>query len=152
MNALLESLPAGALLLVHALATWWMAGVIWMVQLVHYPLMALVQPSSWLEYEKQHCSRMTFVVAPAMLLEMASAVLLALRAAMQNEHARLAAFAGLALVFAVWLSTAFVQMPLHARLSQRFDARDHARLVLSNWLRTAVWSARAGLAGWMLMQ
>jgi len=145
MQALIEAAPADALLLVHALATWWMAGVIWMVQLVHYPLMALVSEAYWREYEAQHRRRITFVVMPAMLLELASACWIAAHQ-LAGDGPAWSGLLGLALVLALWLSTFLVQTPLHMRLSQSFDADDHARLVRSNWLRTLAWSARAGLA------
>jgi len=145
MQALIEAAPADALLLVHALATRWMAGVIWMVQLVHYPLMALVSEAYWREYEAQHRRRITFVVMPAMLLELASACWIAAHQ-LAGDGPAWSGLLGLALVLALWLSTFLVQTPLHMRLSQSFDADDHARLVRSNWLRTLAWSARAGLA------
>ncbi len=150
MQYVLDTLPDQALLLVHALSTWWMAGVIWVVQLVHYPLMRLVSPSEWLEYEQQHRRRITLVVGPAMLLELASAVLLALRSLTHEQPRPALALGGLALVLCVWLSTALFQAPLHLKLSERFDALDHERLVRTNWVRTAAWSLRALIAGWLL--
>jgi hypothetical protein len=49
------------------------------------------------------------------------------------------------------LSTALVQVPLHARL-RTADAvpRTVDALVQSNWIRTVTWSLRAVLAAWML--
>ena len=65
---------------------------------------------------------------------------------------RTVAIAGVALVAVLWLSTALVQMPLHARLGREGHAPAVvARLVRSNWLRTLLWSARAILAAWMLV-
>jgi hypothetical protein len=56
-----------------------------------------------------------------------------------------ATWSGLALVGLLWLSTFFVQVPLHARLARGFDAHLHGRLVASSWIRTGAWSARAAL-------
>jgi len=145
MRALIDSLALDSVLIVHAAATCWMAGVIWMVQLVHYPLMALVGSERWREYEAQHRRSITFVVMPAMLLELATAGWIAAHQ-LAGDGPAWSGLLGLALVLALWLSTFLVQTPLHMRLSQRFDADDHARLVRSNWLRTVAWSARAALA------
>jgi hypothetical protein len=41
--------------------------------------------------------------------------------------------------------TAFVSAPLHGQMSERFDAGLHARLLSTNWIRTAAWSSRAGV-------
>jgi hypothetical protein len=61
-----------------------------------------------------------------------------------------AAVAGLVLVGAIWATTALVQVPLHRRLTDGFDATAHRRLVRTNWARTGAWGVRAGLVLWML--
>jgi len=57
------------LVVAHAAATLVMVGVIWFVQVVHYPLMARVSASQFAAYEHEHQNRTTFVVAPTMLIE-----------------------------------------------------------------------------------
>ena len=64
------------LFLSHAAATWYMTGVIWFVQVVHYPLFAAVGSQAFSTYEQRHTSLTTWVVAPPMLVEAATAVLL----------------------------------------------------------------------------
>ncbi len=49
------------------------------------------------------------------------------------------------LLLIIWLSTAFIQIPCHAKLAVDFSTASHVRLVRSNWLRTVAWSLRAGL-------
>ena len=61
-----------------------------------------------------------------------------------------ATMAGATLVLALWLSTFAVQVPLHRRLAQGFDAHSQARLVRTNWARTAMWSARGAVVLWLL--
>ena len=53
--------------LAHCAITWSLVGVIWMVQLVHYPLMRHVTHA----YHAEHMDAMGFFVAPLMLLELA---------------------------------------------------------------------------------
>jgi hypothetical protein len=134
--------------LLHVLATLTMFGAIWIVQIVHYPLFSFVGRAGWAAYEGAHQSRITLVVGPAMVVELVTAVWLVLQ--------RPAAFplwavvAGAVLVGVLWASTAFVQVPLHTALSSdAFDGEAHARLVATNWIRTAAWSARAGLVVWL---
>jgi hypothetical protein len=43
----------------------------------------------------------------------------------------------------IWLSTALLQVPLHNLLARGLDREAVARLVQTNWIRTAAWSARA---------
>ncbi len=54
-----------------------------------------------------------------------------------------------ALLVAIWASTFFWQVPLHAKLLTPNHDGVVAELVRSNWLRTWAWSARAGILLWM---
>ena len=127
----------------HAVATLAMAGVIWFVQIVHYPLFPFAAGDDFERFCEAHQRRTTRVVAPLMLIEAAAASWLLLPG---SGAPRGPALAGWLLVAAIWLLTAGVQVPLHRRLSRGFDPVAAKRLVRSNWLRTAAWTARAILA------
>jgi hypothetical protein len=131
------------LALLHLAPTLFMAGVIWFVQVVHYPLFRGVGEDGFRAYEALHTRRTTWVVLPPMVAELALSIWLVLAA---PAGAAAAAWTGAALVAALWIATFTVQVPCHARLSQGFDERSWRRLVRSNWLRTAMWTARAALA------
>ncbi len=122
-----------------------MFGVIWFVQVVHYPLFLEVGASQFAAYEAAHANRTSYVVAPLMLLELASACLLLLPRLRPPFVVAAEAWAGFALVALIWLSTAFVQVPLHNRLHAGFSAPLIGRLVATNWIRTTAWTARAAL-------
>jgi hypothetical protein len=128
------------LLLVHAAATVALAGLVWFVQVVHYPLFARVGRDAFVRYEAEHVRRTTWVVAPLMLVEAGTALLLL---ALDPSALTLA---GVALLAVVWASTARVQVPLHRRLELGFAADVHRRLVRSNAVRTAAWTGRAAVA------
>ena len=132
------------LLFVHAAATLAMTGLIWFVQLVHYPLFACVDRRGFAEFERRHQARTTWVVAPLMLTELATAV--ALVRTPPGDGWAPWAWAGLLLVAFLWATTALVQVPLHKRLDAGWNADAHRALVRSNWLRTAAWTARAVVA------
>lgn len=57
------------LLAVHVAATWFMVGLIWFVQLVHYPLFARVGRGGFAAYEGAHSWRTTAAIALAWPLE-----------------------------------------------------------------------------------
>ena len=67
---------AGATVWLHLAGTLVMVGVIWYVQLVHYPLMARVNPVGFPEFHREHTRRTGWVVIGPMLVEAATAVLL----------------------------------------------------------------------------
>ena len=136
-----------AIFLANLAATFAMAGVIWTVQLVHYPLFGRVGEAGFAAYAAGHATRITVLVGPLMLAELATAAALVwVRPAAMPVWA---AVVGLVLVVAIWVSTWLVQVPLHAALARGLDATALDRLVATNWVRTAAWTARAGLALWV---
>ena len=135
-------------LMAHAFATIAMAGLVLFVQVVHYPLFARVGRDAFGAYEIEHQARTTVVVAPLMLIELASAAWIAVLT--PEGVPAWAAWFGLALVGLVWGLTFFVAVPLHRRLSRGFDAAAHRRLVAANWPRTLVWCGRGVLAAAMV--
>ena len=139
-----------ALLLSHAVATWGMVAVIWFVQVVHYPLFAAVGLESFARYEALHTTRISFVVMPLMVAELAGAAAFALSPEPLAFATRAERGLGLALVLGLWASTFLLSVPEHARLAGGFDADAHRRLVLTNWVRTVLWSLRGVLVtGWL---
>ncbi|MCL4795522.1 MAG: hypothetical protein KJZ84_13240 [Bryobacteraceae bacterium] len=124
-----------------------MTGLIWTIQIVHYPLFARVGASVFAAYEAEHSARITIIVGPVMLLELAAAIaLVRVRPAFVPAWAT---WTGLALVGVIWASTAFLQIPRHAQLAAGFDPATHAALVATNWIRTAAWTARSALLLWV---
>jgi hypothetical protein len=125
-----------------------LVGLLWMVQLVAYPLFARAGASSFAAYHAAHSSWITLVVGPLMLGELASAALWV--AVRPPEVSPILAWVGLALVLIAWGVTAFVSVPQHAILARGFDAEAHATLVATNWIRTAAWSARGVMLVWIV--
>jgi hypothetical protein len=128
----------------HAFVTLFMTGLIWFVQVVHYPLFDRVGKAEFAGYERQNTRRTGWVVGGTMLLELALALLLV------GSPGGPMAWCGLGLLGIVWLSTAVGQMPAHLRLERGFDAGAHRRLVRGNWIRTVGWTLRGVLAIVML--
>lgn len=143
-----------AILLTHAAATLYMVGVIWMVQLVHYPLFDGVGDDGFASYENRHTRQMTGVVLPAMVIELVTAIALAVPAIRQSDLLSVVpgwmAWLGLALVALIWGVTFTLSVPQHFRLAEGFDPSAHRVLVDTNWLRTVGWTLRAGLVLRML--
>ena len=132
------------LLFAHLGATFYMVGVIWFVQLVHYPLFAEVPDDRFGDYQEKNVRRTTFVVFPGMFVEIVCALLLALDPATEQHFGlNLIAFG---LLLGIWASTALLQVPAHTVLGSGFDPEAHTRLVRTNWIRTVLWSIRGILA------
>jgi hypothetical protein len=136
--------PAVWMLMLHAGATCAMAGVIWFVQVVHYPLFAYVGGGGFTAFHSAHARLTTLVVGPLMVVEAVTAVwLLWLRPA--GVPASLL-WTGVLLVALLWATTFLLAVPRHAGLAGGFDAAVHAELVAINWVRAIAWTARAAVA------
>jgi hypothetical protein len=141
--------------LMQLACTLMMTGLIWLIQLVHYPLLAFVgKGDTFTAYTLQHTERITYLVAPLMLAEAGCAVVWLYL----NHVLGLPAWhmwSGLILVLVIWAATALLSVPCHNVLTGMFDAPTIQRLVDSNWLRTVAWSLRSVLllyGTWLLFK
>jgi hypothetical protein len=141
-----KSIVTLLLLLIHLAATWYMVGLCWLVQRVQYPLMALVGNSGFQSYETAHIARISPIVAPPMLLELTTGI--ALTATAGPAFRQPVFMLSLGILFAIWVSTFALQVPLHNQLTAGFDAAAHTSLVSTNWLRTLGWSLRGLIVLW----
>lgn len=132
-------------LLVHAVATWFMVGLIWFVQLVHYPLFAQVGQGGYATYQRLHMQRTSWVVGPVMVIEGITGIGL-----LWQDMNAILLWSGLGLLGLIWLSTALLQVPRHNRLLRQFDGTHHRVLVLTNWVRTIAWTVRGILVFFMV--
>ncbi|HLI76284.1 MAG TPA: hypothetical protein VKV02_05005 [Acidobacteriaceae bacterium] len=144
MHAALTT-PQAIVLGTQLVSTLTMFGLIWFVQLVHYPLFLRVPPEAFIAYETEHANRTGVLVFPFMLAELLSALALLIPKLRPATIPASQALIGAALVGVLWASTVFVQIPLHNRLHQAHNPATIRRLINSNWLRTAAWTARTTL-------
>jgi hypothetical protein len=131
----------------HTAAALAMTGLIWFVQIVHYPLFARVGNDEFVTYETLHARLTSFVVVPLMLVEAGCAMALVAL----TPHRPLV-WVGFGLLLIIWLSTFCLQVPQHRKLSGGFDPRAHRLLVKTNWVRTLAWTARSVVALVLLQQ
>lgn len=136
------------LLLVCAAATWFMTGLAWFVQLVHYPLFEEVGVTAFPRYHALHSRRTMALVAAPMTVELMTA--LALCVNHPPGVSAWLAYVGAAAAAGVWALTTWVSVPLHTRLSQGFDKATSWKLVTTNWPRTLLWSLHALIVSVML--
>jgi hypothetical protein len=133
-------MPNDVILIVHAMSTLAMVGLIWFVQVVHYPLLARLDTDSSPRLALENQRRTSRVVVPLMLAEGTTATLLVFQSVSWVD--RTLSATGLALLAIIWISTVAVQMPCHRRLAEAYDETDARRLVSTNWVRTIAWTLR----------
>jgi len=127
--------------LANLAVTGYLAGLIWCIQIVHYPLFAAVGATDFPAYHRAHMTRIGAIVAVPMVVELIlSALLIAFR---PSAFPLWAAWGCALLTIGVWLTTFFLSVPLHGRLTH--DGHDRGAittLVATNWPRTAAWTLR----------
>lgn len=119
-------------------ATLFLTGLIWTIQWVHYPSFRWVPDSDFIAFEKFHAQRISAVVLPLMLIELGAAFVFL----NGSFPAWLKGFNLLSIVL-IWLSTFFISVPCHQRLTQGKCDRQIQRLVATNWYRTGLWTSRS---------
>ncbi len=139
-----DAVTLHTLTLLHALCTAAMTGLVWFVQLVHYPLFARVGAEASRSYALEHQRRTTWLVGPLMVGELATAA--ALFVNLRGTAAEALTVAGLVLIAVIWFSTAAWQVPLHGQLARDPRPETVVRLVRTNWVRTVAWTARSVIA------
>lgn len=131
-----------------------MTGVIWLVQVVNYPLYKYLSTENFTQYQGEHIRRITRVVAPIMIIELFTSLglisFLPLELAQQNILYPL--LINFALVVLIWLATVSYSVPIHQALKDGFDQKHYNKLLSSNWVRTIAWSLRILFLGYLMLQ
>ena len=124
-----------------------MMGLIWFIQVVHYPLHAHVGAEQFSNYQHLHMNWTTFVVGPPMLIEMVTTVFFLITPPLHVPYWMLVI--GAFFLSMIWGSTIIFQVPFHSTLTKSFEVNTHKKLVMSNWIRTFFWSCRGILVLYM---
>ena len=121
---------------IHAFSCWFMTGVIWVIQILIYPSFKLLGEKEFSKFHQLHMKKITWIVLPAMLLELATATCLFLGS---RSQLFLWNFIYIVLIF---LLTFLLNVPTHNKL--KFDSETSKNnLVSRNWPRTIIWSWKA---------
>jgi hypothetical protein len=135
-------------LLGNVLVTLYLTGLIWTIQIVHYPLFAKVGAAGWPEYHAAHNAAITAIVMLPMLGELALSFML--MAGRPEPVPIWLAYLGFGLTVVIWIATGALSVPIHAQLARGLDLAVVDRLVLTNWVRTLAWTGRAALLAYAL--
>lgn len=127
-------------LLIHTLSTWAMVGLIWTIQLVHYPGFFFIDPARSLEFAQFHQSRISLIVLPLMLTELMTGLML--MGSLKGSVLTQPILISMIMLAVIWATTFLISVPCHQKLSAGFDDSAARLLVNSNWIRTLLWTLR----------
>ena len=126
-----------SLVLIHFLSTSLMVGVIWIIQLLHYPSFHFIDKANYSAFQDFHMNRVSYVVVPTMITELASGALVVL------ILPKFFLFNISILILAIiWIITFLFFTKLHQSLTFGYDEASVNKLVRLNWLRTTFWTVR----------
>ncbi len=130
------------ILLIRSVSDIAMFTLIWLVQLVIYPAFHVVERDIFVQWHARYTRNISLFVMPLMMAQGTTTVLLLAR------NPGTVALLELACLLAAWGVTFSLSVPCHKKLHE--TGRDEAviaRLIRTNWFRTAAWTA-VMLLGW----
>ena len=116
-----------------------LTGLIWTIQLVHYPAFRYVEPQRFVEFTLYHQKWITPIVAIPMIAELITSITLLW---LKPSHLIAVCFV---FVLIIWGTTFLLSVPFHAKLSQGFDTNTIEKLISSNWIRTLGWTFKTAI-------
>jgi hypothetical protein len=125
------------LFFLNVISAFLLTGVIWTIQIVHYPSFHYIDQMSFTNFHHFHERRISIIVMPLMLIELTTSTALYI-----NNMSSIVFALNLLIVVLIWCSTFFIQVPIHSILSQKKDKKLIEKLVNTNWIRTFLWSMR----------
>ena len=126
------------MLIIHLIATSVMVGVIWTIQLVHYPSFHFIELNQYTTFQRFHMSRISYVVIPAMLTELFTLILIII----SMDQVDPIILSSALFLIVIWLMTAVFFSGVHQKLTLGYDQAIVEKLVKLNWGRTLLWTLR----------
>ena len=114
-----------------------MVGVIWVIQLVHYPAFHFIDKDMYASFQKFHMNGISLIVVPVMVLELATGVLLLL-----GNSKNILIIISFSLLILIWAITGLYFSSAHGKLITGYNTLVVDKLVLMNWIRTILWTLK----------
>lgn len=133
--------------LINIFSGFFLTGLIWVIQLVHYPTFRFIPDGEFKRFEKFHQMRIAVIASPLMLMELVSSVILCF----SPDTLTYLFYWNLILVLFIWVSTFFIQIPCHLKLKKGKDFLQIKKLIQTNQIRTILWTIRSGLLIYILI-
>ena len=110
-----------------------MMGVIITTQIVNYPLFLCVTKSNFKKYHSTYVNKISFIVMPLMLSELILSIILL---SIFQNFSTIVILLSMLLIF---VSTLFLQVPMHQKLENEYNYKSINYLINTNWIRTFLW-------------
>tara|TARA_B100000427_G_C15316073_1_gene510420 strand:+ start:173 stop:598 length:426 start_codon:yes stop_codon:yes gene_type:complete len=125
-----------SILLFQIVINVYILGVIIMTQFITYPTFLIIDKNSFNKYHRKYVNIISIIVAPAMVLEIISLIVLVY---LSKDFLLVKS---LILLLCIWLTTFIIMVPSHNILSRKNDSKEIKKLININWVRTFLWSVK----------
>ena len=125
-----------SILLFQIIINVYLLGVIIMTQFITYPTFLIIDKNSFNKYHRKYVNIISIIVAPAMVLEITSLIVLVY---LSKDFLLVKS---LILLLCIWLTTFIIMVPSHNILSRKNDSKEIKKLININWVRTFLWSVK----------
>lgn len=112
----------------------YLVSLVFMTQFITYPTFLNIDIDKFSDYHRKYVNNISFIVAPVMLIELLT---LSLIAYFSSEFLIIKS---LILLLVIWLTTFFIMIPSHNRISKSYNKKEIISLINYNWVRTILWS------------
>ena len=131
-------LPNNFVLLGHLIFTSIMTGVIWVIQIVHYPSFHFIEKELYTVFQKFHMNKISIIVIPIMLAELITGMMLFLDKSSKSPFLIIS----FVILVLIWLITGVFFSKAHNELMSGYQELVVNQLVVMNWIRTLLWTLR----------
>lgn len=112
----------------------YLVSLVFMTQFITYPTLLNIDKDKFSDYHRKYVNNISFIVAPVMLIELLTLFLIA------YFSKDFLIIKSLILLLVIWLTTFFIMIPSHNRISKSFNIKEIKSLINYNWIRTILWS------------
>jgi uncharacterized membrane protein len=131
-------LPNNFVLLGHLIFTSIMTGVIWVIQIVHYPSFHFIEKELYTAFQKFHMNKISIIVIPIMLAELITGIMLFLDKSSKSPFLIIS----IIILVLIWLITGVFFTKAHNELITGYQELVVNQLVVMNWIRTLLWTLK----------
>ncbi len=134
--------------IIHCIATFIMVGVIWVIQLVHYPSFYFIEKKKYQSFQKFHMRNISYIVMPMMIIELFTGFILIVN--FNNFKGYYNFNISLFFLLCTWAITGIIFTKLHNELLKGYDKLIIKKIIKWNWIRTIFWTFRLFLLSYII--
>ena len=112
----------------------YLVSLVLITQFITYPTFLSIDKKKFPDFHKKYVNKISLIVAPVMIIELLT---LSHIAYFSKDFLIIKS---LILLLVIWLTTFFIMIPSHNKISKAFNKKEINMLINYNWVRTILWS------------